>query len=63
MRKKLLSVLSESGKTSSLIDDMSIVKRYSCESSHAIPVTSDDEAFAKTNKEVDVAAKSKFFPF
>ncbi|KAI4307191.1 hypothetical protein L6164_030404 [Bauhinia variegata] len=52
MRKKFLSVLSESGKTSSLIDDISIVKRYASESSHAIPVTSDDEALAKTNKEV-----------
>ncbi|KAL1317950.1 hypothetical protein HN51_070185 [Arachis hypogaea] len=52
MRKKLLSVLSESGKISSLIDDISIVRRYASESSHAIPVTSDDEALAKTNKEV-----------
>ncbi|XP_027331894.1 small RNA degrading nuclease 5 isoform X1 [Abrus precatorius] len=52
MRKKLLSVLSEFGRTSSLIDDISIVKRYVSESSHAIPVTSDDEALARTNKEV-----------
>ncbi|TKY56040.1 Small RNA degrading nuclease 5 [Spatholobus suberectus] len=51
-RKKLLSILSESGRTSSLIDDISIVKRYASESSHAIPVTSDDEALAKTSKEV-----------
>ncbi|KAJ1407560.1 RNA exonuclease 1-like, exonuclease domain, partial [Sesbania bispinosa] len=51
MRKKLLSILSESGKTSSLIDDISIVKRFASESSHAIPVTSDEEALAKTNKE------------
>ncbi|KAF7816761.1 small RNA degrading nuclease 5 isoform X1 [Senna tora] len=52
MRKKLSSILSESGKTSSLIDDLSIVKRYASESSHAIPVTSDDEALARTTKEV-----------
>ncbi|KAK7255747.1 hypothetical protein RIF29_29166 [Crotalaria pallida] len=52
MKKKLLSILSESGKTSSLIDDISIVKRYASESSHSIPVTSDDDALAKTNKEV-----------
>ncbi|KAG4965871.1 hypothetical protein JHK85_040846 [Glycine max] len=51
-RKKLLSILSESGKTSSLIDDISVVKRYASESSHAIPVTSDDVALAKANKEV-----------
>ncbi|KAG2389942.1 Small RNA degrading nuclease [Vigna angularis] len=51
-RKKFLSILSESGKTSSLIDDISIVKRYASESSNAIPVISDDEALAKTKKEV-----------
>ncbi|KAK7377377.1 hypothetical protein VNO80_02801 [Phaseolus coccineus] len=51
-KKKFLSILSESGKTSSLIDDISIVKRYASESSNAIPVISDDEALAKTNKEV-----------
>ncbi|XP_057442782.1 small RNA degrading nuclease 5 [Lotus japonicus] len=52
MRKKLLSILSESGKTSSLIDDISVVKRFASESSHAIPVTSDEEALAKTTKEL-----------
>ncbi|KAE9584764.1 putative exoribonuclease II [Lupinus albus] len=51
-RKKLLSILNESGKTSSLIDEISIVKRYASESSHSIPVTSDDDALAKTSKEV-----------
>ncbi|ESW33378.1 hypothetical protein PHAVU_001G064400 [Phaseolus vulgaris] len=51
-KKKFLSILSESGKTSSLIDDISIVKRYASESSNAIPVISDDEALAKTKKEV-----------
>ncbi|XP_007019342.2 PREDICTED: small RNA degrading nuclease 5 [Theobroma cacao] len=52
MRKKLLSLLGECGKTSSFIDDISIVKRYASESSHAIPVCSDDEALLKARKEV-----------
>lgn len=52
MREKLLTVLSQSGKTSSFIDDISIVKRYSSESSHAFPVCSDDAALAKATKEV-----------
>ncbi|KAK1591288.1 hypothetical protein Q3G72_005329 [Acer saccharum] len=52
MRRKLLTVLSESGKTSSVIDDISIVKLYASESSHAFPVSSDDEALLKARKEV-----------
>ncbi|CAL5206605.1 unnamed protein product [Lathyrus oleraceus] len=52
MRKKLLSILSESGKNSSMIDDISIVKRFASESSNAIPVISDEEALAKTIKEL-----------
>ncbi|KAH6759147.1 Polynucleotidyl transferase [Perilla frutescens var. frutescens] len=52
LRKKLLTVLSDSGKTSSLIDNVSIVKRYSSESSHSIPVSCDDEALSKARKEV-----------
>ncbi|KAM7256003.1 hypothetical protein ACFE04_011744 [Oxalis oulophora] len=52
MRRKLLSVLSESGKTASFIDDISIAKRYASESSHTFPVCSDDEAFSKAKKEV-----------
>ncbi|XP_058724557.1 small RNA degrading nuclease 5 isoform X2 [Vicia villosa] len=52
MRKKLLSILSESGKNSSVIDDISIVKRFASESSNAIPVTSDEEALAKTIQEL-----------
>nr|GMD16645.1 small RNA degrading nuclease 5 [Ipomoea batatas] len=51
LRKKLLTVLSDSGKTSSIIDNMYIVKRYASESSHSIAVSSDDEALAKANKE------------
>ncbi|BBH08779.1 Polynucleotidyl transferase, ribonuclease H-like superfamily protein [Prunus dulcis] len=51
IRKRLLTVLSESGKTSSIIDDVSIVKRYASELSHAVPVSSDDEAFSKAQKE------------
>ncbi|MBA0585523.1 hypothetical protein Gorai_016297 [Gossypium raimondii] len=50
--KKLLTLLGECGKTSSFIDDISIVKRYASESSHAIPVCSDDEALLKARKEV-----------
>ncbi|KAK2974541.1 hypothetical protein RJ640_007385 [Escallonia rubra] len=52
MRKKLLTVLGDSGKTSSFIDNISVVKRYASESSHAIPVCSDDEALSKALKEV-----------
>lgn len=52
MRKKLLTVLSDSGKISSIIDDVSIVKRYASESSHVIPVSSDEEALSKARKEV-----------
>uniref|UniRef100_A0A7N0TZG8 Exonuclease domain-containing protein n=2 Tax=Kalanchoe fedtschenkoi TaxID=63787 RepID=A0A7N0TZG8_KALFE len=52
MRKKLLSVLCESGKTSSFIDDISVVKRYTSESSHAFPVSSDEEALLKAKKEI-----------
>ncbi|XP_077213910.1 polynucleotidyl transferase, ribonuclease H-like superfamily protein [Tasmannia lanceolata] len=52
MRKKLVSVLSESGKTCSFIDDISIVKRYATGSCHSIPVFSDDEALSKAKKEV-----------
>lgn len=52
MRRKLLTLLGECGKTSSFVDDISIVKRYASESSHAIPVCSDDEALLKARKEV-----------
>lgn len=51
IRKKLLNILGENGKTSSFIDDVSTVKRYSSESSHAFPVTSDDEALSRAKKE------------
>ncbi|KAB2093095.1 hypothetical protein ES319_A02G073600v1 [Gossypium barbadense] len=51
MRRKLLTLLGDCGKTSSFIDDVSIVKRYASESSHAIPVCSDDEALLKARKE------------
>ncbi|XP_074371266.1 small RNA degrading nuclease 5-like isoform X2 [Apium graveolens] len=53
MRKKLLTVLGECGKTSSVIDNISVVKRYASESSNAIPVSSDDEALTKAKKEVN----------
>ncbi|MCL7039156.1 hypothetical protein MKW94_022172 [Papaver nudicaule] len=51
-RKKLLTILSESGKACSVIDDVSIVKRYATGSSHAFPVSSDEEALSKARKEV-----------
>ncbi|XP_062022681.1 small RNA degrading nuclease 5 [Rosa rugosa] len=50
-RKKLLKVLSDNGKTTSIIDDVTIVKRYASESSHAFPVASDEEALSKAVKE------------
>ncbi|KAL6218064.1 hypothetical protein ACLB2K_011281 [Fragaria x ananassa] len=50
-RKKLLKVLSDNGKTTSIIDDVAIVKRYASESSHAFPVASDEEALSKAVKE------------
>ncbi|CAB4289132.1 unnamed protein product [Prunus armeniaca] len=53
IRKRLLTVLSESGKTSSIIDDVSIVKRYASELSHAVPVSSDDEASSKAQRRND----------
>lgn len=54
MRKKLLTVLNDYGKTSSFIDDISIVRRYTSEASHAFPVSSDVEALSKAKKEVDL---------
>ncbi|PKA49639.1 Small RNA degrading nuclease 5 [Apostasia shenzhenica] len=52
MRKKLVTVLHESDKLCSLIDQMSIIKRFSDGSCNAIPVTSDDQALSRTLKEV-----------
>jgi len=52
MRKKLVDVLSEVGKTSSFVDDVSIVKRYASGACHALPVSSDDDALLKASKEV-----------
>ena len=53
MRKRLVSVLGENGKTCCLIDDVSVVKRYATEACHAIPVYSDDGALLKAKKEVE----------
>ncbi|KAL3513781.1 hypothetical protein ACH5RR_026498 [Cinchona calisaya] len=52
VRKKLLTVLGEYGKVSSIVDDISIVRRYSSDMSRSIPVSSDDEALSKARKEV-----------
>lgn len=60
MRTKLLKVLFEYGKTSTLIDNISIIKRYASESSHAIPVSSDDEALSKARKEVSYVDRCLF---
>lgn len=52
MRSKLVSALHNCGRTCSLVDDMSIVKRYSDGSCNSIAVFSDDEALSKAIKEV-----------
>ncbi|CAN7080422.1 unnamed protein product [Brassica oleracea var. botrytis] len=52
MRKKLLDILNESGKTTCIVDSVNIVKRYASESSSSVPVSSDDEALSKAMKEV-----------
>lgn len=51
-RKKLLTVLGDSGKVCSIVDHLSVVKRYASELSHSVPVSSDDEALTKAQKEV-----------
>ncbi|KAM3238259.1 small RNA degrading nuclease 5 [Capsicum annuum] len=52
LRRKLLSVLSDYGKGSSMVDNISTVRRYGAELSNTIPVSSDDEALSKAIKEV-----------
>ncbi|KAJ0248543.1 Small RNA degrading nuclease 5 [Hirschfeldia incana] len=52
IRKKLLEILNESGKTTCIVDNMNIVKRYASEASNSVPVSSDDEALSKAMKEV-----------
>ncbi|CAH8356794.1 unnamed protein product [Eruca vesicaria subsp. sativa] len=52
IRKRLLNVLNESGKATSIVDNINIVKRYASDSSNAIPVSDDDEALSKAMKEV-----------
>ncbi|KAJ4866484.1 Small RNA degrading nuclease 5 [Raphanus sativus] len=52
IRKRLLNVLNESEKATSIVDSINIVKRYASESSNAIPVCDDDEALSKAMKEV-----------
>ncbi|XP_018679511.2 small RNA degrading nuclease 5 isoform X2 [Musa acuminata AAA Group] len=51
-RSKLVSALHQSGKSCSLVDDVSILKRYSDESCNSIPVFSDSEALSRAIKEV-----------
>ncbi|KAH0900022.1 hypothetical protein HID58_049590 [Brassica napus] len=59
IRKRLLNVLNESGKATSIVDNINIVKRYASESSNAIPVSDDDEALSKAMKEV-TSRRSQF---
>ncbi|KAK8958947.1 Small RNA degrading nuclease 5 [Platanthera guangdongensis] len=49
---KLVSLLHESDRMCSLVDNVSIIKRYSDGSCNTIPVSDDDEALSKTIKEV-----------
>ncbi|URD93967.1 EXOIII [Musa troglodytarum] len=51
-RSKLVAALHQSGRSCSLIDDISILKRYSDESCNSIPVFSDSEALSRAIKEV-----------
>ncbi|OEL26486.1 Small RNA degrading nuclease 5 [Dichanthelium oligosanthes] len=51
-RRKLTSILHESGKKCSLIDDMSVLERYSDTSCNSIAVFSDDDALSRSMKEV-----------
>uniref|UniRef100_A0A0D9XXK6 Exonuclease domain-containing protein n=1 Tax=Leersia perrieri TaxID=77586 RepID=A0A0D9XXK6_9ORYZ len=51
-RRKLTSILHESGKKCSLIDDSSILERYSDASCNSIAVFSDDDALSRLMKEV-----------
>ncbi|KAJ3671626.1 hypothetical protein LUZ60_007705 [Juncus effusus] len=48
---KLVSALSQDSKKCSLIDDISVVKRYSDDSCNGISVSSDSEALSRTIKE------------
>ncbi|XP_074560495.1 small RNA degrading nuclease 5 isoform X3 [Curcuma longa] len=50
-RRKLVSVLHQNGKTCSLIDDISILRKYSDELCNTIPVASDSEALSKAIKQ------------
>ncbi|CAM0949936.1 unnamed protein product [Alopecurus aequalis] len=51
-RRKLASVLRESGEKCSLIDDMGVLDRYSDASCNLIAVFSDDDALSRSMKEV-----------
>ncbi|KAL6642356.1 hypothetical protein ACP70R_020537 [Stipagrostis hirtigluma subsp. patula] len=51
-RRNLTSILHESGKKCSLIDDVSVLERYSDTSCNSIAVFSDDDALSRSMKEV-----------
>ncbi|RWV92785.1 hypothetical protein GW17_00044807 [Ensete ventricosum] len=58
-RSKLVATLHQSGKSCSLVDDVSILKRYSDESCNSIPVFSDSEALSRAIKEVQNVKNEK----
>ncbi|AQK39851.1 Small RNA degrading nuclease 5-like [Zea mays] len=51
-RQKLTSILHESGKKCSLVDDVSVLERYSDTSCNSIAVFCDDDALSRSMKEV-----------
>jgi hypothetical protein len=51
-RRNLISILHESGKKCSLIDSVSVLKRYSDTSCNSIAVFFDDDALSRSMKEV-----------
>ncbi|CAN6335749.1 unnamed protein product [Urochloa humidicola] len=51
-RRKLTSILHESGKKCSLVDDVSVLDRYSDTSCNSIAVFLDDDALSRSLKEV-----------
>ncbi|PKA54538.1 Small RNA degrading nuclease 5 [Apostasia shenzhenica] len=52
MRCKFISVLYECGRKCSLVDEISVLRRYSDESCNAVPVYSDEDALSRAVKEV-----------
>lgn len=55
VRCKLVSILHECGRKCSLVDDSSVLRRFSDGSCNVIPVYSDEEALSKALKEVQIS--------